>query len=55
MISLFFMNAVPFYKNDESDEVTCQYSGLTQPVCRYYPSGLLGNGQSYNNFERVDI
>lgn len=53
IISLFFMNAVPFYT--QGNKVTCKYSGISQPTCRYYPSGLLGNGQSYNNYERVDI
>ena len=33
---------VPFTKEEEN--VSCKLSGITQPKCTYYPSGLLSNG-----------
>ena len=44
---------IPFYTSDS--EVDCKFSGITQPKCTYYSGGLLANGQSYMNYERVDI
>ena len=56
VVSLFFMNVVPFYVDQQTtNQVTCKYTGIVQPMCRYYPSGLLGNGQSYHNYERIDV
>lgn len=46
---------VPFYETTTDNTVTCKFSGITQPRCTYFPSGMLANGQSYVNFERVDV
>ena len=39
---------IPFYTQD--NEVDCKFSGIT-----HYSGGLLANGQSYMNYERIDI
>lgn len=54
-ISLFFKNMVPFEREDDGEKVTCRLTGTTQPTCKSHKGGLFGKGQSYNNFERVDV
>ncbi|CAD8052806.1 unnamed protein product [Paramecium sonneborni] len=57
-ISLFFTNLQPIYISSDfenDNRVYCKYTGQTQPTCSYFSSGLLGNGQSYLNYERLDI